>query len=241
MPLYKADLHIHTVLSPCGSLEMSPSNIVQTALKKGLNIIGITDHNSTLQCQSVLDAAADKDITVFCGVEITTKEEVHCLAFFEDLKTASKFQAYLDKHLPNIPNNPDKLGYQLVVDKDENILYEEERWLAPAIDQDINQIAREVHALNGLFIPAHINKSVNSLIAQLGFIPPDLQADAYEISKHISREQIIKTHNCLKDETILQSSDAHCLSEVGVVFNVLDMEESSFSAFKKIFQKKAES
>lgn len=48
MKWYKADLHIHSVLSPCGSLDMSPKNIVQSALDKELEIIAITDHNSTL-------------------------------------------------------------------------------------------------------------------------------------------------------------------------------------------------
>ena len=47
MNKYKADLHIHTVLSPCGDLEMSPKIIVEAAGKQGLDIIGITDHNST--------------------------------------------------------------------------------------------------------------------------------------------------------------------------------------------------
>ncbi|MCQ2284884.1 MAG: PHP domain-containing protein, partial [Bacteroidales bacterium] len=41
---YKADLHIHTVLSPCGALELSPSNIVRRALERGLDMIAITDH-----------------------------------------------------------------------------------------------------------------------------------------------------------------------------------------------------
>ena len=38
---YKADLHIHTVLSPCGDLEMSPTAIVERALSRGLDMIAI--------------------------------------------------------------------------------------------------------------------------------------------------------------------------------------------------------
>ena len=45
---FKADMHIHSVLSPCGDIEMSPSAIVAQAKAKGLDIIGLTDHNSTL-------------------------------------------------------------------------------------------------------------------------------------------------------------------------------------------------
>ena len=41
---FKADMHIHSVLSPCGDIEMSPSAIVAQAKAKGLDIIGLTDH-----------------------------------------------------------------------------------------------------------------------------------------------------------------------------------------------------
>ena len=34
--LARADLHIHTVLSPCGDLEMSPGNILRAARERGL-------------------------------------------------------------------------------------------------------------------------------------------------------------------------------------------------------------
>lgn len=238
MPLYKADLHIHTVLSPCGSLNMSPRNILQAAINKGLDIIGITDHNSTLQCKSMLQAAKNHNITVFCGVEITSKEEVHCLAFFKDMNSLNTFQYYLDKHLPNIPNQADKFGYQLVVDKDENILHEEPRWLVPAIRQSINQVADMVHQLEGVFIPAHINKTTNSLISQLGFIPSNLQADAFEISKHINRQQIVQQHTTLETFSILQNSDAHYIEDIGSVYNTIEMKELSFAEFKLALKQK---
>ena len=45
---FNADMHVHSVLSPCGDIEMSPSAIVSQAKAKGLDIIGLTDHNSTL-------------------------------------------------------------------------------------------------------------------------------------------------------------------------------------------------
>ncbi len=238
MPQYKADLHIHTVLSPCGSLDMSPTNIVSAALDKKIDIIGITDHNSTLQCKSVLEAAEGKPITIYCGAEITTKEEVHCLTFFDGLDVLAEFQKYLDEHLPNISYNPDKFGYQVVVDKDENIIYEEERWLVPGLNQNIDQIANKVHELNGLFIPAHINKPKNSLISQLGFIPFDLSADAYEISRHISRENIVKKYSQLADKTILQDSDAHFINDVGSIFNIIEMNDTSFDSFRKALKQK---
>jgi hypothetical protein len=83
MKQFKADLHIHTTLSPCGSLDMSPKNIVAAALKAGLDIIAITDHNSTKQVQVIKELAQSKGIKVIGGAEINSSEEVHCLTLFE--------------------------------------------------------------------------------------------------------------------------------------------------------------
>ena len=83
---YRADMHIHTVLSPCGDLDMSPSNIVARAKECNLDIIGITDHNSTLHCHLISHLAKIQNITVICGAEVTTKEEVHCLVYFENFE-----------------------------------------------------------------------------------------------------------------------------------------------------------
>ena len=46
MRAYRADLHVHTCLSPCGELEMLPRAIVARALELGLDILGICDHNA---------------------------------------------------------------------------------------------------------------------------------------------------------------------------------------------------
>lgn len=125
--MLRADLHIHTVLSPCGDLEMSPLSILEAARKQKLDIIGITDHNSTRQSKIIRDAAKAFGIFVLTGAEVTTQEEAHCLAFFADDARLDVFQKYLDKHLPDFPNNPEKFGYQVVVDTQDRILYEEKK------------------------------------------------------------------------------------------------------------------
>jgi len=77
---FKADLHIHTCLSPCAELEMSPRAIVKTAVKKRIDIIAITDHNSAENVIAARKAAKNSDLTVLAGMEITTSEEAHILA-----------------------------------------------------------------------------------------------------------------------------------------------------------------
>ena len=233
MKSYKADLHIHTVLSPCGDLEMSPANIIRFAKSKQLDIIGITDHNTTRQCDVVRDLGQSEGIFVLCGVEVTTKEEAHCLAFFETNESLEAFQQYLDAHLPQIKNNTDLFGYQVAVDADDNIFFEEERSLLSAIDQSIEKIEQKIHSLNGIFIPAHVNKSKNSVISQLGFIPSDLQIDALELSKHISREEFISKNKYLKNHTFIRSSDAHLTELIGETTTLFVMEAVNFEEIKK--------
>ena len=79
---FKADMHIHTCLSPCADLEMSPRNIIKEAKKKGLDIIGICDHNSAENFPAVEKSANKEGIKVIGGIEITSREEVHVLALF---------------------------------------------------------------------------------------------------------------------------------------------------------------
>lgn len=73
----RADLHIHTVLSPCGDLDMSPANIIGMALQKGLSLIGISDHNSTRQAPVIQQLGEQQGLRVLCGTEVNTAEEVH--------------------------------------------------------------------------------------------------------------------------------------------------------------------
>lgn len=232
MKAHRADLHIHTLLSPCGNLEMSPRNIVDTALKKKLDIIGITDHNSTRHCKLISELAGEKGIFVLAGAEVTTKEEVHCLAFFPEFENLEIFQKYLDLYLTNIKNDVDKFGYQVQVDKDENIIYEEERLLIAAIDQSLEEVEKTVHRLNGLFIPAHINRPVFGLISQLGFIPEDLNFDALEISKHITKVRFLKDHPYLSNETFIQSSDSHFLENIGDSTSIFHLKSVNFEEIR---------
>ena len=168
---------------------MHPVNIVSEAAKKGLDIIGITDHNSTRHCALISKLAAEKGIFVLQGAEVTTKEEVHCLVFFENTDALETFQDFLDASLPDILNVPEIFGYQVQVDENEMIIFEEPRLLINAINKSLEEVGSYVHSLNGLFIPAHIDRKKNSIYSQLGFLPADLNADALEVSGQSAPEQ----------------------------------------------------
>ena len=228
MNQYKADLHTHTVLSPCGDLEMSPANIVKIAKEKGLDILGITDHNSTKNCKVLEEMAKNHDLMILKGAEVTSKEEVHCLAFFEKDDELFDFQNYLDEHLPKIENDVNKFGYQVVVDQEENITEQINWLLISALDVSINQIEKKVHELNGIFIPAHIDRARYSVLSQLGFVPSDLNFDALELSKFVTKTEFIKQNNYLADYSFIQSSDAHYLKDIGTITTCFQMMDNSF-------------
>lgn len=228
MTIFRADLHIHTVLSPCGDLNMSPANIVTEAARKGLSIIGITDHNTTRHCAIMKKLAAEKGIFVMQGAEVTTKEEIHCLAFFENTDALDTFQTFLDTWLPDIKNNPDIFGHQVQVDEDENIVYQEEKLLINAISKNIGEIEVFVHNLNGIFIPAHIDRKKNSLFSQLGFLPANLKADALEISRASSTDEFSANHPEIKTFPLLRNSDAHFPEHIGAAMSGFELETPSF-------------
>lgn len=228
MRWFRADLHIHSVLSPCGDLDMSPARIIHEAKKKKLDIIGITDHNTTGHAQVMIEIGKKEGITVFPGVEICTKEEIHCLAFFESIEKTKQFQEYIDLYLPDVKNRPDKFGEQLLVNEKEEILEEIEILLINCIKQNVNEVEREVHNLDGTFIPAHINRQSNGIISQLGFIPDDLNTDALELTDLKQEKNLVHSKNI----PLIVNSDAHIPEKIGSIYTSYYMYEPSFIEWK---------
>lgn len=231
MQAYKTDIHIHSLLSPCGDLSMSPANIIDNALSLGISIIGITDHNSTLQSVLIRDLGKEKGLLVLCGCELTSREEAHVLAFFGTEEDRVGFQSFLDTALPSVFNNVDKFGYQIVVNSDEEIVYEEPKLLISALPYSVEELYVIVKKYNGIFIPAHVDKPSYSLMSQYGFIPPDLKADALELSKFTSPTSFLKRFAYLKRFQFFQSSDAHIDTSLGKAYCYAWMEALNFQEF----------
>ncbi|HZH73152.1 MAG TPA: PHP domain-containing protein [Mariniphaga sp.] len=233
MKKFRADIHIHTLLSPCASLEMTPRRIVQKAKAGGINIIGITDHNSTKNALLVKKIAEDAGIFTLTGAEITTREEVHCLVFFEYPGELMTFQKFIDEHITYIPNKGGFFGDQPVIDANENIVELVPYYLPAALKAGITETQQQVEKLNGLFIPAHIDRQANGIIAQLGFIPSNLKFDALGISSAVSEKYVVEQYVIQYKTTIIRNSDAHYLKQIGDIYTVFLMEDVSFSEIRK--------
>lgn len=227
MKVFKADLHIHTVLSPCASLEMGPKNIVATAAKRGLNIIAITDHNAVYNCKPTIEISHDFDILVIPGIELNISD-IHFLAYFPDFSIAELFQNYINKFIPTIYNDSSKIGYQLIVDKHENIIEEYPFLLISSLDINIYELIKEIKKNNGIIIPAHIDREAYSILNVLGFIPEDLEINGLEISNKMKYEEYKKLYG---KYTFINSSDAHNLDDIGKNYTLIEMKEKNFISF----------
>jgi len=232
MQQFRADLHIHTVLSPCADVEMSPVNIVLKSKEAGLSIIGIADHNSTRNAWLVKELAQKEGIFVLAGAEVTTREEVHCLAFFENESDLLQFQKYLEENIQRVPNKDGHFGYQPVVDADENILEMVPYYLTSALNKGIAEIQKKVDELNGIFIPAHVNRPLNGLFSQLGFLPPRLRFDALEITGKTKAAHIRERYNIGEDVTLVYDSDAHFTEDIGRNYSSFYLEELNFNEIR---------
>ncbi|MGD9978772.1 MAG: PHP domain-containing protein [Bacteroidales bacterium] len=233
MSLYRADLHIHSVLSPCADLEMSPVNIVNKAKAVGLNIIAVTDHNSTLHGPLIQELALRAGVLAVYGAEVTTREEVHCICLLENEERRKQFQDYIEENIQKIPNNPDIFGYQVVVNEQEEVLEEVDYLLLGALSKGINEVESFVHGLGGIFIPAHADRPRYSITSQLGFVPPDLNYDAIELSRHTTEEKFISANPFLPKKRFVRSSDAHFIDQIGSALTTFEMINLSFRDLKR--------
>jgi predicted metal-dependent phosphoesterase TrpH len=213
MRSFVADLHVHTVVSPCGAVEMIPPLIVRDALKKGINLIAITDHNSSANVEAVQKAAEGTELTVLPGMELQTREEVHLLCLFDSLAQIESWQTLVDGQLPPLENNIEYFGEQFVVDETGEFIRRETQLLITSADLSLKQAVDGILELGGMAIPAHVNRKTFSLIANLGFVPTDLTVDALEISRHTSPADAREQYPQLRDYVLLQNGDVHYPNE----------------------------
>lgn len=210
-----ADLHIHTVLSPCAEVEMIPSLIVEHALALGLGLIAITDHNAAGNCESVIRAAAGTGLVVLPGMEVQTREEVHLLCLFDTLEQALTWQGIVFDHLPDLPNSEQTFGAQFVVDAAGNHVRTEGRLLLTSTDLSLSETMARLNSLGGLGIPAHVDRPAFGLLANLGFVPAGLGSPALELFRLTTPEDARARWPELTTWPLIHGSDAHRLGEIG--------------------------
>lgn len=212
---------------------MGPINIVQTARCLGTDIIAITDHNTAANVPALQEQVGAGSPLVIPGIEVQTREEVHLLCLFSDLRTIDDFAALIRKQLPPILNRPELFGDQVVVNGAEEILCFEEILLAGSVDMAVEEVAREVIEREGLVIPSHVDRPAYSLLANLGFLPPGLKVHAMEIARPEQKDILLALHPGLAGIPFITSSDAHFLAQLDSAYvTIFYLAEPSFSEIK---------
>ena len=169
MPLL-ADFHNHSCLSPCGSLDLSPRVLADLAAAKGIRVLALTDHNSSLNCPAFAKVCPPRGILPVFGMEATTQEEIHVLCLFTSLEASLAFSEYAYSIILPFPNIPMKTGDQVYVDEDDNIEGDVEYYLVNPLDLTVDNIGEKVEGYGGIVIPAHVDRPAFSMTSQLGVV-----------------------------------------------------------------------
>jgi len=215
----KADLHIHTPASNCYSKEEKGNTavqIIEDAASKGLEVIGVTDHNDIAFLEDIRTEGAKKGIIVFPGIEISTPE-AHLLALFEPEYPIAK----LDEFLPYIH------------------IKGEERGEKEAMADSFEDVLRKIEECGGIAIAAHANSTSGILhSAYKGAYKkrvcnnPALSALELSNPQHIGRfsQGLIYGYPA---KPCICGSDAHCLAEIGQRYTYLKMDVVTINGLKQ--------
>ncbi|NPV01145.1 MAG: PHP domain-containing protein [Brevinematales bacterium] len=238
----RADLHIHSCLSPCASLELSPSRIVELAVRHGIKLIALTDHHSSLNCPTIARICAGIDnIRCLYGMEITTQEEAHVLALFDDTDAALEFGKAVFAALPVVKYDPDRQGDQVVVDENEIITGGVENYIGGdlATSYSLETLIPEIHSAGGLAIPSHIDRPYFSIMSQIGYLP-EYDYDAIEVTKRYYNSS--DKPDVLRKYPLITNSDAHAPEMIGTNFHELEFDcavkEIGIDALRAAFQRR---
>lgn len=229
----RADLHVHTCLSPCADLTMSPKRIVDHCLAKKLDIIAICDHNSAENTAAAINLASKTELTVIPGMEISSVEEAHVIALMPTYHAAQLMQDLVYDNLAPGENDEDIFGEQLVVNERDEIEGHNKRLLISATRLPISRIVDEIHHLGGLAIASHVDREIYSIIGQLGFIPKDLALDALEISPLTTVAEARERFPDIDAYPLVSSSDAHYLDDIGKATSRFNVENPNLEELRK--------
>lgn len=201
---------------------MTPNNIVNMALLKGLDMIAVTDHNSCGNVPAVM-AAAGGELLVIPGMELETCEEVHLVCYFPTLEAALEAEKEVKGALPPIKNRTEIFGNQYYMNEKDEIVGEEEALLVSATSLDVYSAVALVKAFGGAAVPAHIDRASYSVLSNLGFMPPDLEVSALEITEKAEKGFA----DCYANFDIITNSDAHYLENIAERQHSLDLMRKS--------------
>ena len=204
---------------------MSPQLILEQVVQKELNLISITDHNTVQHSILACKLSEGMPIRVIPGVELTSREEVHLLAYFPNIEALLKMEKEIDNYLPGKKNNSKVFGNQLYYDLKGEIIGIDDVLRQVALDIGLDNLIDFIHNIEGIAIPAHIDKDRFSLLSQLGFLDQKADFDAVEVSKFKWRKDKFQLGNTWDGFPVVAGSDSHGVEDIGLFFMEDNREE----------------
>ncbi|MGB9820214.1 MAG: PHP-associated domain-containing protein [Pseudothermotoga sp.] len=213
--MIRADLHVHSCLSPCAQITMVPSVISHVTKEKQLDFLSITDHNC---CDNLVSFDKKMKNSMVAGVELTSFEEVHILAYFYSVSDALNLCSFVKRFLPKTNYDPELMGYQVVVNEQDEFQKLEEDFLGIALQLSLGDLIEVVCSHGGIPVYAHIERRFGVLY-QLGVFPKDERVKLAEARSKEGWVEAIKS-----GFVVLSNSDAHSPDEIGCRFTRFAMQ-----------------
>ena len=230
MNRYYYDFHIHSCLSPCADNDMTPNNIAGMAALAGLNIVALTDHNSSRNCPAFFAAAKRNGIIPIAGMELTTAEDIHLVCLFEDINKALAFNDEVDRHRIRIPNRTDIFGDQLLMNENDEVIGEEADLLSNALDLALEDVPPLVKKYDGICYPAHVDREANGILTTLGVFPPEPRFAVCELHDMKKAEPLSKFHPSMQKMLWVSGSDAHYLWDIRDKEHYFELVDEPYSS-----------
>ncbi len=208
-------------------MDMTPNNLVNMAKLLGLDVIALTDHNTSRNCAAAMTVGREIGLTVIPGMELTTAEDIHAVCLFPTLEKAMAWDAYVDAHRIKIRNRPDIYGRQVLMNENDEEVGELEHLLLPATEIPITSAYQTVKSFGGICFPAHIDRDSLSILSVLGEIDAACGFKTAELADKSKLEALRRLHPILDTLHLVTDSDAHYLENMRDAENVLEAEDNS--------------
>jgi predicted ATPase len=139
----RADLHVHTYADSDASPQPDLAGYVSAAIENEIDVLAITDHNSTRFVEEALTAATSTELTVLPGIEISTRAG-HLLGLFD----------------------PDRFEELEAFATAENLRLKKLSDIERRSERSLIELIEEIGERGGLAIPAHID-ATKGMVGQM--------------------------------------------------------------------------
>ena len=210
---------------------MTPANIVGMALLNGLNIIALTDHNTSKNCPAFFAQARLHGIVPVPGMELTTAEDIHVVCLFRELSDAMKFDMFVSGRRMLIQNKPEIFGRQIHSRRKRRGLRRRGNLLINATDITLEEAKEAVFSRRRSMLSRTHRPNVKRNCSGSRLVPGRaIGYTAYELTNAASILEYEKRFPFLKNLPRAVSSDAHNLWSISEAEFSIPIDDEPYSS-----------